>query len=250
MSQDPHDYRDRIYARYRATMFPEDSLVLDERSQHTTYRKLYGRFLPTDKDARILDLGCGESSFLRFLQTAGYRHLYGVDRSEEQVARARLLSPQAAIQRADLFEYLRGRKAEFDLLFCQDVLEHLTKPEVCEGVSLILEALKPGGHLLAATLNAQCPFSSRIFFSDFTHETGFTPRSVRQLLSAVGFEPIEIFSRPPVAYSVMSLGRTLLWASLEPWCRLMLTTMDGRGTATIDRHDIVTAGMIVRAAKP
>ena len=42
-------------------------------SNESVFRKRFARHLPAERNARILDLGCGYGEFLCFLQRAGYR---------------------------------------------------------------------------------------------------------------------------------------------------------------------------------
>ena len=71
-----------------------------------------------------------------------------------------------------------------------DLLEHLTKPEVLATFDAAAAALRPGGRFIARVPNAVSPFGGHIRYGDFTHETWFTARSVRQLAAAAGFGPV------------------------------------------------------------
>src|ERR1700723_1374097 len=45
----------------------------------------FGKLLPTNLDARILDIGCGRGHFLHYLTLKGYRSVMGVELCPEQV---------------------------------------------------------------------------------------------------------------------------------------------------------------------
>ena len=45
----------------------------------------YGNFMPRQKEARILDVGCGTGHFLYYLAKKGYDNYLGIDLSPQQV---------------------------------------------------------------------------------------------------------------------------------------------------------------------
>src|SRR4051794_10833688 len=73
-----------IYERYRTAGFHDTSLETT-REGYAPYQ----RWLPGDRRARIVDLGCGGGEFLHFLTELGYESVRGVDFSVEQVQRCR-----------------------------------------------------------------------------------------------------------------------------------------------------------------
>ena len=77
------DYRERIYANYvsarRESPLRPDIGALRPRADYL--RKLISRFFPPDKNARILDLGCGHGAIMHFARQAVYRNMTGVGHS-------------------------------------------------------------------------------------------------------------------------------------------------------------------------
>ncbi|MBV8116133.1 MAG: class I SAM-dependent methyltransferase [Silvibacterium sp.] len=70
---------------------------------------LISRYLPQNREARILDLGCGHGAFLYFLLRAGYTRIVGVDTSPERIELAhRLGIPQAEL--GGVAEFLAARE--------------------------------------------------------------------------------------------------------------------------------------------
>lgn len=86
-------YRSRIYTHYvqaRTQALAPDTLAgLAPRSH--SLRRLIDQHFPADKNAAVLDLGCGHGALLHFAREAGYVNLRGVDGSPQQVAAARRL---------------------------------------------------------------------------------------------------------------------------------------------------------------
>src|SRR5436190_570685 len=78
------EYRARFYRSYRT-----DQVALDisaERARRGPYlRAIIRRYFPANREAKILDIGCGAALLLYFLREVGYLRLWGIDTSPEQV---------------------------------------------------------------------------------------------------------------------------------------------------------------------
>ena len=53
------------------------------------YRENYLKYLPDDKNARILNISCGGGYFVNMASKEGYRNILGIDSMEEKVAFAK-----------------------------------------------------------------------------------------------------------------------------------------------------------------
>ena len=73
-------YRSRIYEHYvhlhRNALAPETLEGLAPRA--TTLRRLVRFFFPIQRDAQIVDLGCGLGALVYFAREAGYKNIRGV----------------------------------------------------------------------------------------------------------------------------------------------------------------------------
>lgn len=204
-------YRERIYATYVTDKmsFVRDYDEASYRNFATTYRKYCGHLLPNDRESRILDVGCGHGNFLYFLQCSGYKNIWGIDISPEQVERARRICPNVEV--GDALEFLGNHPDSFDFISALDFIEHLDKDEVFRFLDNIMVALKKGGSILLQTVNAESPFGSQHRYNDFTHEVGFTPNSLCDVLRISGFEKCRVYPCGPVPKGIMSTVRWLLW---------------------------------------
>ena len=72
--------------------------------------------------------------------------------------------------------------------------------EVLATFDHVAAALVPGGVFVARVPNAVSPFGGHIRNGDFTHQTSFTARSIRQLAAAAGFDTVLARSSPPIAH--------------------------------------------------
>lgn len=196
----------------------------------------YGRFLPQDKSAKILDAGCGNGGFLLWLQEMGYVDASGVDISSQQVELAKRLGAKR-VEEADFLECLKDKKELYDLIFARDAIEHFGKDEVYRATKIFYNALKEGECVVIYTPNAESPFGSRLRYGDLTHEVSFTKESLGQMLRTVGFTEITFYSTGPVPKGIKSAVRFLLWKVIETIIRFYMLvetgSSDGIYTQTI-----------------
>lgn len=105
---------------------------------------------------RVLEIGCGVGAQLSILAEFPGVHLVGLDRSSEQLARAReLLAGPLADGRVELVESMAEElpfgDEEFDQIFLFFVLEHVRNPQ-----SVLVQArrvVKPDGRLTVTEVN-------------------------------------------------------------------------------------------------
>lgn len=199
------------------------------------YRHYLRNWLPTNKNAAIVDVGCGNGKLLYFFQNLQYTNVSGVDISPEQVKLARQVT--SAVDEANALDWLEGHPLTFDLITGLDIIEHLNKSEVMRFLDASYNALKPSGRLVLQTPNAESPWGSHHRYNDFTHEVGFNPNLLSRLLYLVGFQQTESREIGPVpwGHSLKSSLRYLIWQSirmgLKVW-NLAETGMVGSGVFT------------------
>jgi SAM-dependent methyltransferase len=205
------DYRDIFYSKYHTVTGPKHCLRQDD--YEASSRQFLGRcrnWLPVDKDAKILDLGCGNGDFLYFLCSRGYRNAFGVDRCQGEVEQARQMGIENLIC-ADALDYLKDKNGQFHLITAFNFFEHLRKDEILQMLDVVYKALRPGGIMLAITPNGFSPFASATRYWDFSHETGFTPPSWQQLARFTGFTNVQFEELGPIPHSLYGIIRLLLW---------------------------------------
>lgn len=191
------DYRKRFYEKYVQTQI-RHTAKYDFKDEYNFRRKIYKlnykNILPKDKDAHILELGCGAGYFLKYLKELGYQNIHGVDISPEQLELAKKLGGSLYIVQADIFDYLKSTKQKFDMICAFHVLEHLFKNEILELLSFIYEKLNNNGMILIEVPNAGSPlFGGQNRYSEFTHETGFTAPSLKEVLLICEFLDVKVF---------------------------------------------------------
>lgn len=102
----------------------------------------------------VLDVGCGEGAFLRFVgERCPAARRIGIEIDEDRAARAREAIPAAEVRIGDALEQGRQLEGTFDLITLWDVFEHVTSPG--ETLSALAEHLTPGGMIFIQTIHEQ-----------------------------------------------------------------------------------------------
>lgn len=239
MSSAPASLRqDRLYQAYashHANRASDDAAAL-------IYRRDIRPALPPPDTGLVIDIGCGQGQLVRLLLADGY-DAEGIDVSPEQVAIARE-SGLDRVREGDYRVALEPRLGEIAAITATDLLEHLAKDEVLETFDLVGAALMPGGVFVARVPNAVSPFGGHIRYGDFTHESWFTARSVRQLAAAASFESVAVLSCPPVAHGLVSAIRVAVWKAVSASFAVALAAETG-----MLRGHIVTQNLTFVARK-
>jgi len=105
------------------------------------------------KGLRILDIGCGAGILSEPLARLGAT-MVGADPSEENIAVASAHAEDSGVEvdyRATTAEALAEAGERFDVVLAMEVVEHVT--DVKEFVATCASMVKPGGLMIAATLN-------------------------------------------------------------------------------------------------
>jgi 2-polyprenyl-6-hydroxyphenyl methylase / 3-demethylubiquinone-9 3-methyltransferase len=105
------------------------------------------------KGLRILDIGCGGGILSEPLIRLG-AEMVGADPSEENIAAASAHARESGVAvdyRATTAEDLAAAAERFDVVLAMEVVEHVA--DVGDFVSTCASMVKPGGLMIAATLN-------------------------------------------------------------------------------------------------
>jgi 2-polyprenyl-3-methyl-5-hydroxy-6-metoxy-1,4-benzoquinol methylase len=164
----------------------------DFECERKAFARECAKLLPEDKDSKILDVGCGVGHFLYFLDHSGYRNCLGIDISPEQVAFCRD-NVTDNVEMADAFEFLKLKPDYYDVVFSNNFIEHLDANQLLQFILLVNFSLKKGGTVILRTPNMASPFASGAFWTEITHITPFTERSLVQLLSLGKFDEIRTY---------------------------------------------------------
>jgi 2-polyprenyl-3-methyl-5-hydroxy-6-metoxy-1,4-benzoquinol methylase len=174
--------------------------------------------------APVLDAGCGRGELLGLLREAGVE-ARGIDADSDMVAYAR--GDGLDVEQADLVEYLQAvGDASLGAIFMGQVVEHLPAPTLVQTFQLAAAKLRPGGVLIAETINPLSPIALRNYFADLTHAQPLVPETLELLARQSGFaetairylnEPAERLTEPddPVIAANVRRLNDLLFAPLD-----------------------------------
>ena len=73
----------RLFENYHS--YYKDGNDLDFKKRYVYLDDDYASLLPGNKEAAIIDVGCGMGHFLSYLQSKGYHNIRGVDICDDQV---------------------------------------------------------------------------------------------------------------------------------------------------------------------
>lgn len=235
--------REDLYTKYVSThtslLYGETSRAKIEK-QFPIWNSYFGNLLPHNKNAKILDLGCGDGGFILWLRSLGYTNVQGIDISPEQVNLTKTNGVKD-VAVGDFFQTLPSQKDSFDVIIARDVLEHVSKDRVVDALSLIRESLHNDGNFIAQTVNAENLLWGRLRYGDFTHELAFTKNSLQQVLYISGFTKVRAYSQRPVVHGLKSLVRYVLWELFEMLLRIYLIVETGSGDAILTQNVVVDA---------
>lgn len=139
----------------------------------------------------VLELGCGNGLFLRFLHAIGVGDFEGVDGDSRVIQE---MPPELA-RRVTIAEFdayfgrARGKRS-FDRIVLFDVLEHFRVEDAVPLLKNVAAVLKSEGRIVIRVPNAASPFGLAMQFNDVTHRAAYTPGSLRQVAQAAGLVPV------------------------------------------------------------
>jgi SAM-dependent methyltransferase len=157
----PEDYLIDFYSKYE---MPTEQQNLAETA------RLLARNI--GKDAKVLDVGCGDGGFLSEMNLLGFTNLVGFDQSPG-VARAMVLD-FGEFSNSNIWEYLseveKTGGSDADALVMVNVLEHVSEP--IELLHRLYKALPKGGLLCITVPNDFSPLQ-QAFLKIKGHEPWF-----------------------------------------------------------------------------
>lgn len=146
---------------------------------------------------RLLDVGCGDGTFLQYAKTAGW-HVQGVDFDPQAVAAAQA---RGLAVHCGALDTLPAEDTGYDYITASHVIEHVHDPEGL--LRDIFARLKPGGTLWIETPNIASTGHRRFGphwrgLEPPRHLAIFTPAALCQLLTRAGFVDARHLYRGPM----------------------------------------------------
>ena len=146
--------------------------------------------------ADVLDVGCGRGEFLELLRDHGIG-ARGIDINHEMVEQCRARG--LTVDEADLRSHLTALPdGSLGGLFAAQVVEHLEPAYLLEVLDVAYHRLRPGSTVILETINvASWSAFFQSYIRDITHVRPLHPDTLRYLVTASGFQRVEVVYRSP-----------------------------------------------------
>jgi glycosyltransferase involved in cell wall biosynthesis/SAM-dependent methyltransferase len=153
----------------------------------------------------VLDAGCGRGEFLDLLKERGVSYR-GVDLDPDMVERCREKGHEN-VEQGNLVDVLEGiPEGSLGAIFSAQVIEHLDLSQLRRFLELGLSRLRPGGMLIAETVNPHSAAALKAFWVDPTHKHPLFPETMLALCALAGYAAGDVFA--PVGSGNWSEDRT------------------------------------------
>ena len=168
---------------------PDDAYVAFEnifRGSEELVRRRQRTYLEDLRDHEpVVDLGCGRGEMLDLLKEANIA-ASGVDSDAGMTRHA--TGKGHHVERADIIKYLEAQAdGSIGALFSAQVIEHLSLEQLLKFLTLASAKLKPGGVLIAETVNPHSQRALKTFYVDLTHNKPIFPEVLVALCRQIGY---------------------------------------------------------------
>jgi 2-polyprenyl-3-methyl-5-hydroxy-6-metoxy-1,4-benzoquinol methylase len=232
-----HDVRATPNEVYNEDYFKEDHENWFKYPNYPLFQKIERMIAKkfSKKDISILDVGCGNGDFLKYLHQKGYVNLSGVDFSKNEL-------PFIQFFQGDIFDVKSQLTRPFDVIVTLATIEHLQ--DVRQFVSLLSSLVSPGGMVCIMTLDENALIYrlarmakwagishgvNRLY--DRHHLNHFSRTSLRNLITMSG--NFEILEHDSVNFPVaaIDLPKSMLNGLIKPMVKFVffMTELFKRG---------------------
>jgi len=150
------------------------------------YDENYRVLLPQDRAAPILDIGCGQGDFVRYLHGLGYRNITAVDRDAQAVASLAGLDGVTTIHANADAKYVGSLGGGWALIVAKQMLYYFDRKEAPEYVRSLADALDKDGRLVVEIFNGALLSSRFTELKDPGILTAYTENGLKRLLEGSG----------------------------------------------------------------
>lgn len=169
------------------------------RNRQRSYLKLIADHAP------VLDAGCGRGEFLDLLKEQRIE-ARGVDLDPDMVLRCHEKGLEN-VEHGDLLDALEQTEPHsLGAVFSAQVIEHLGYENLKRFLELSHTRLKPGGLLIAETVNPHSASALKAFWVDPTHAHPLFPETMLALCAQLGYAAGDIFA--PIGSGDWNVDRT------------------------------------------
>jgi SAM-dependent methyltransferase len=181
-----------------------------------TYCKYLNKF-NLIRDKRILDIGCGDGTFLELSKNLGAKSVHGVEPSRSAINSASEVKDSIECIPIEEVNYLN----EFDLCTCFQTLEHVKNPMAT--ISKMIESVSSNGHI-AVVCHNRFAFINRILgpkspIFDIEHLQMFSAEGLSKLFENSKLSVV-------VATQIINIYPLGYWLRLAPLPKKLKTRIE------------------------
>lgn len=187
-------------------------------------RNRYVRFLDgVPRDGAVLEIGCGDGSFIRELRRRGFQDVRGVELSSSYVGLEDIHIGDAGAFLATLPE------GSLDAIVALDVFEHIPVGDLRNLLILAKSRIRQSGRIIARVPNMGSPLALLNQYGDISHMTALNEVSIHQIAFDADLA-VEAIHAEPLSYpgSVRTLLGYILWPAYRLVTRSVLATFGVR----------------------
>lgn len=167
----------------------------------------YRPYIQANRDAAILDIGCGYGPFLEYLLAQGYHRLKGVELDQACVEACRQRLPVPVEQIVNLEDYLARESQRFDVVTLISVAVYWPHDQVVPILQHLKRLLAPGGRLIVEVPNGAALAGQVFAMKDWGLRVTFTEHTLRESLERAEYRIEALFGERMAVKS----PKRLLW---------------------------------------
>jgi len=146
------------------------------------------------KNAKILEIGCGNGFVLKAIYDLGYRNVFGIEPSTDAISKSNSKIKKNIV--TDILKPALFDKESFDFIFFFQTFDHIPEPN--KFLKECNQLLKTNGHILAFNHNVDS-FSSKLLgekspIIDIEHAFLYSPKTIKTIFKKNGFTINKVYS--------------------------------------------------------
>jgi len=175
------------YFSFESVFRPAEEIIKERQKRYLAFFK---------NKAPVVDIGCGRGEFLELLKEEGIDAI-GVDINEDMLDRC--TKKGFNVVKSDFMEYMTSMPdGSAGGVFSAQFVEHIPFDRLDAFFKASFKKLRPGGVMVAETINPYHPAAFRFFYVDPTHVKPLYPEVLEFLCRSAGFQNVSVVFVPGV----------------------------------------------------
>lgn len=171
---------------YRTGVANDIQNVIKRNSQPIEWKFLHKYCQSQHKNINILDVGCGTGNKMLYLHQEGYTNIIGIDYEPKAFKKMLIKHPELNIKQGNAENLSQFRDKQFNLAYCNQVLEHLPNPKLA--IKEAYRVLKKNGAYVIGIPNGDhlndkiIRLIQKIYYKKYDHLQRFKLNDIKSIL--------------------------------------------------------------------